>query len=65
VTDFQKWLLRKIARKVVIQGDHRRRIIEFYGVLISEARREFPEDSRPTLDGFLERCHQEALSVND
>lgn len=61
MTDFQKWLLRKIASKVVLQGDHRRRIIEFYGILINAARKEFTEDNKPTLDGFLEECHKEAL----
>jgi len=61
MTNFQKWLLRKIASRIVIQGNHRRRIIEFYGILIDEARKEFIEDNKPTLDNFLRECHQESL----
>jgi uridine kinase len=62
LTKLQKWLLRRIARRVVIQGSHKRRIIEFYSILIEAAREEFVEDNKPTLDGFLEECHSEALN---
>ena len=62
MTRFQKWILLKIVKKVVIQGDHRRRIIEFYSFLIDAARREFTEDNKPTLNNFLEECHREALT---
>jgi hypothetical protein len=61
MTKFQKWLLGIIAKKAVVQGDHKRRIIEFYGVLIDAAREEFSEYNKPTLDDFLQECHQKAL----
>lgn len=62
LNNFKKWLLIKIAKKTVIQGAHRRRIIEFYSVLVEAAREEFTEDNKPTLDDFLEECFQEALN---
>ena len=58
----QKWILVKIARKIVIQGNHRRQIVEFYRILIDAARNEFTEDTKPTLDCFLEDRHKEALN---
>ena len=60
MTDFQKWLLRRMARKIVIQGNHRSRIIEFYRILLYAARTEFREDNDVTLNDFLEECHKEA-----
>jgi hypothetical protein len=55
--------LKKIAAKAVIQGDHKYKVIKFYEVLIREARAEFTEDNKITLDDFLRECHEEALNV--
>lgn len=52
----------KSAKKTVIQGGHRDRIIGFYAALIDAARDEFSEDNKPTLDAFLEDCHKKALN---
>lgn len=57
--------LRRIAKLTVIQGNHRQRIIGFYGILIKAAREEFTEDNKATLDDFLRECHEEALSKED
>lgn len=57
--------IKKILKKTVVQGAHRDRIIAFYRLLIEAARAEFTEDNKPTLDGFLEECHQEALKDPD
>ncbi|MCP5006455.1 MAG: hypothetical protein GY941_21335 [Planctomycetes bacterium] len=62
MTNLQKWILKKIAKRVVIQGNHRRRTIEFYSILVNAARNEFTEDNKPILDSFLNECCQEALS---
>ena len=56
--------LQRIAKQAVLQGNHRERIIDFYGVLVKEARREFNEDNLYTLDSFLRECHEEALKRN-
>ncbi len=61
MSSFQRWMLGRIVNRIVIQGNHRNRIVEFYSILVSAARKEFTEDNKPTLDGFLEECHQEAL----
>jgi len=58
---FELWFLRRVAKKEVIQGGHQYRIRKMYEVIIDAARIEFNEDNRPTLDGFLEDCHKDAL----
>lgn len=60
---FQRWLLQRIARTVVVQGNHKNRIIEFYKILMDAAQNEFTEDNKLTLDDFLEDCHTRALKV--
>lgn len=66
MSKLQKWLLMRIAREVVIQGyDHRRRIINFYKILVDAARCEFREDDKVSLDCFLRKCHEEALGQKD
>jgi len=62
MTYLQKYIIRKVAEKVMSQGFfHRHLIIEFYGILIESARNEFTEDTVPTLNEFLTHCHDEAL----
>ena len=56
---FEMWLIRRIARRAVMQGDHERRIIVLYGAVIAVA--EFTEDNMPTIDGFMAECHEKAL----
>jgi len=63
VNRFQLWLLRKIARRAVIQGDHKRNIALFYGILAEAAKKEFTEDNKPTLSAFLADCNDQALSL--
>jgi hypothetical protein len=58
---FRKWMLKRIAQDVVVQGDHRQRIVEFYKMLVDAARKEFYEDNKLILDSFLEECHRKAL----
>ena len=53
--------LKNLVRKVVIQGNHKYRITEYNKILIDAARKEFTEDNKPTLNGFLEDCHKDAL----
>ena len=54
------WILRRIARKAVVQG-HQERIIAFYKTLTQAAEREFTEDNVPTLNTYLVECHQKSL----
>jgi len=57
------WLLLIIARRAVIQGNHKHNITEFYKCLYQAAVEEFTEDNKPTLDAFLCECHR--LSLQD
>jgi len=61
LTTLQTWLLQRIFKSVVTQGNHRKRIIAVNSILTQAARAEFTEDNKPTLDGFLEECHKESL----
>tara|TARA_R100001480_G_scaffold18283_3_gene27765 strand:+ start:1404 stop:1640 length:237 start_codon:yes stop_codon:yes gene_type:complete len=57
----ERWFLKRIIRKNVMQGSHYDRILSLYNLIISACREEFTEDNKPTLDGFLSEIHQSAL----
>jgi len=63
---FQKWVFNtyahSIVRHLVFQGNHQKRIEQYYSLLIDAARKEFTEDNKVTLDNFLEECHNNALN---
>lgn len=61
INKFQKWLLRKIAKKIVQGGNHKDNLTEYYGIIVKESRKQFSEDSLPMLKYFLEECHNNAL----
>ncbi len=62
ITKFQRFVLRWIVRKLVIQShEHQRNITEYYKIMVSEARVQFREDNIATLDDFLDECHNKAL----
>lgn len=57
-----RWLLRYVARRIVVQGpSHKRNIEEYYAIMTEAARNEFSEDNVPTLDLLLTECHRESL----
>ncbi len=58
---FHKWLLKRIAKDVVVQGNHVKRVEEFNKILIDAAREQFTEDNKPTVDMFLRTCFELAL----
>ncbi len=53
--------MEKIIKDIVIQGDHKQEIIDLNCVLVKAVRKEFTEDSKPTLNAFLQECLKEAL----
>ena len=61
MNNFERWALRRIAKRAVIQGDHKSRITEYYQIIIRAARNEFTEDNGPTLNNFLTECHAQAV----
>ncbi len=63
ITNTQLFILKWIAKKIVIQSyDHKYNIIDYYRVLNDAARDEFREDNKPTLDDFLSECHKISLT---
>ncbi len=66
ITKFEKWILRKIAKRIVIQsGYHRLNIIEYYTVITDATEMQFTEDNRVTLNHFLTECHDRSLLTTD
>ena len=60
----EKWLLRRLCSRLVIQGpQHKRNITEYYKAMAEAARKEFSEDNKITLDSFLAECHQDSLGT--
>ncbi len=53
-----KYVLRKICKRVVCQGNHKKDITQYYAILKQEAIEMFPEDNEVTLQSFLEECHK-------
>jgi len=65
ITKFERWILTKIAKRLVIQGfSHDWRIRQYYSILISAARKEFTEDNKTILDHFLREQHEKALKYS-
>jgi hypothetical protein len=57
-----RWLLKRICKKLVIQGsEHKSRIAQYYKIMADAARQEFTEDNEPTLKHFLTECYEGAL----
>ena len=61
MNNFERWVLRRIAKRAVIQGNHKSRIMEYYQIIIRAAKNEFTEDNNATLNGFLRECHTQAF----
>jgi len=59
---FEKWLLRKLCNRLVIQGpQHKEFITDYYRVMAEEAMDEFVEDNKYTLHDFLSECQDNAF----
>ncbi len=55
-------ILHWIVRKIIVQGTrHKCNITAYYRVMAEEARKQFCEDNKPTLDAFLKECHEDSL----
>ena len=61
MNSFYRYVLQWICKRLVIQGyEHKQNIVEYYKIMQEAAENEFTEDNRPTLDGFLNECHEVA-----
>ena len=64
ITEFQLYVLRWIAKKIVRQSsEHKNNITDYYRVIYVAAKEEFTEDNKPTLDSFLQECHEESMKI--
>ena len=64
ITKFEKWILKRIAKRIVIQSHlHEKNVIEYYKIINDACNDEFTEDNRITLDSFLEDCHKESIKL--
>ena len=56
---FERWILKRIFRKMVTQGAFHQRRIEYLYKMIREAcEDEFTEETEPSLDAFLFECFE-------
>lgn len=57
MTWFQRWMLKRICRRLVVQGpDHQKNISEYYQIMDQAAKEQFTEDTIPGLRSFLHDC---------
>ena len=64
MTRFERWMLKRITKRIVIQShEHRNNIIEYYNIIYDAVKKEFYEDNKITLDSFLSECHD--ITLND
>jgi len=62
MTRFERWMLKRITKRIVIQShEHRNNIIEYYDIMYDAAKKEFYEDNYTTLNCFLEECHRKSM----
>ena len=55
------FLIRKIIKETVKQGNHQQKLEDFLAEVIKIFREEFPEDNHVTQDVFLRECLENAL----
>jgi len=58
----EQYFLQRAIHKAVLQGNHKKKIIVLYSLLVKEFREHFTEDNLPTQDAFLTGCHFTALN---
>lgn len=60
MTKLERWFLKRLCRKIVTQGSHKKRITEHYQILMEAAREQFTEETPPSLNSFMLECFEEA-----
>jgi len=58
---FERYMLKRTIRKMVLQGRHEEKILTLYSMITCYARSEYTEDNKVTLDHFLRELFEEAL----
>lgn len=66
MTTLERWLLKRIAKRLVIQSNrHERNITEYYQIIRDAAGIEFYEDNNQTLDDFMLECFNKTRKANN
>lgn len=61
MTWLERWMLKRIAKRIVGQiPHHNSNIVEYYKIIEDAAREEFTEDNRYTLNCLLDDCFEAA-----
>lgn len=50
---FERWLVKRVVAKAVVQGDHVRNVEQLFTIIDDAVENEFTEDNRPTIEAFL------------
>jgi len=62
ISKIKSWILSKICDRLVEQGpNHKGLITQYYKIMAKEARKEFREDNKLSLDSFLRECFEKSL----
>ena len=65
MNSFDKWLLKGILRRTIIQGpDHHKWIRELYFMIRDACKNEFYEDNEVTMDDYLNEWFQQTQYEN-
>ena len=57
----KKYFFKKVLRKIPTQGGQFKRISSFLTYFYKEIMDHYHEDNKPTLDSFINDCHEEAI----
>ena len=64
MTKFENWMLKRIARRLVVQSpSHASNIAKYYEIMTEAAEKEFREDNVPTVNSFLQEQFEKAKLV--
>lgn len=58
---FEKWLLRRLLKKIMIQGDQTTKVVSLFTEIRKAAENEFSEDNDVTLRSWLLECFNHAV----
>jgi len=57
---FERWYVSRLCHRLVLQGNHKERIILFYRFIREAAEKEFTEDGAISLNAFMAEWHLES-----
>ena len=62
ITRFERWMLKRIFKRIVIQSEHHQNnITETFQMMRDACNEQFTEDNAPTMDAFMLDCIEPTL----